>query len=160
MPVLRSTLLICIALTSLALACDAEEPCGDGIPKGSTDGSTPSTGGTSTNGIDGSTGALPPSYQDCPSGSTVECDGSGQFCAPDLLMCSSGCASDLECLPPMEGDAIPLCASVDLDTADGQVGYSGLCVLTCGNGGTCPTGMVCEPFDGCEDCVTPICQWP
>ena len=110
--------------------------------------SSGSTGGEDSGGGDA------PYYGPCPLGSDVECvqDANvSETCFGSLGTCSDPCTGDLSCPAPASGNAVQACQQ-DV----------GLCILLCGEGVTCPSGMECAFLDdliqlgsGAE-----VCTWP
>ena len=103
-------------------------------------------------------GGMPPGelfgLQDCTdTNCAVECAGTGvtydpcgsnMDCAPDTVCngflgyCSLDCmGDDTNCPMPATGDVVPICG-----------GMSNNCILPCGNGDTCPDGMMCAGGGG------------
>ena len=132
---------------------------GDGVPgTGGLPGDGDGTGGTPGNGTGGTPGdgdntAVVPgawgacqSGSDCPDGYTCRGanTGPGSYCSARC----QGSASD--CPPPPSGNAVPMCQF------QGPLGFN--CILTCGNGETCPDGMNCSGsgLPGGTD----ACGWP
>ncbi len=72
--------------------------------------------------------------------------------APEDCFCFRACDEDGDCPVPNEGTAKPVCTNVH-GTFDG-------CVLSCGDGQTCPQGMTCRPgFSSMSVEVSPVCTW-
>lgn len=73
----------------------------------------------------------------------------GELCgaiALDYGYCAAVCAADADCdARPFTGDATPICSA-----AQGS-----LCVLSCGNGETCPDEMACADLQGEAICAYP-----
>ena len=95
-------------------------------------------------------------YSECPG----FCAGGG-FCLqpaemPNWAVCARGCLDDCNCWPAPEGDgdAPAVCSQILANGASA-------CVLDCGAGQTCPTGMLCADatycaFDSSNACAAAI----
>jgi hypothetical protein len=81
-------------------------------------------------------------------------NGVGQFTvALEDCFCFRDCDKDADCPVPSDGTAEPVCVGVEGDNS---------CVLSCGDGRTCPKGMTCRAgFQASAVSVdaSPVCTW-
>jgi hypothetical protein len=123
------------------------------VSTGDVDSSTSGTEGSvdsTTSGGSTDDGMVPgSSYPPCPTGANAEC-GFGNNCVvitdeSEVItgtVCGEiGC---LQCEPPASGNTTPFCANLDFFT----------CMLGCGGGATCPTGMSCRDTQ-----IGDVCVW-
>lgn len=113
-----------------------------------TTGSVSATGSTgpaeSSSGSEGETGTGEQGYGDCLHNPAIDVCLASETCIDDAGMppgvgvCAlQDCGGAAECpSPPPGGDAAPACMDVTGDMVDE-------CVLACGGGASCPTGMAC-----------------
>lgn len=139
------------AMTTASMTSAATESDGDST--GSATSSMTSPGDTTTGGEVGSSGGsvespYPACGMDgsCPDPFTV-CAEIGGGSNPDGSWCTIPCMDDAECPAP---DSDVLEAVCQILPAPGGGGDS-VCILGCGNGGQCPTGM---------ECIGGICMYP
>jgi len=115
-----------------------DDTSGTGTGTGTT-GSTESSGGS-----EGDTGTAEQGYGDCFNNPAIDVCLPGETCIddagrpPGVGVCAlQDCGGAGECpSPPPGGDATPACMDVTGDMVDE-------CVLACGGGASCPTGMAC-----------------
>ncbi len=98
-----------------------------------------------------------PDYDDCLNEDLPICDTDG-ICFSDEVSfgaCASvGCMDATDCGDaPETGDAMPACT----EFPDGSVS---ICTLACGDGETCPDGMVCLSLSVGGEGIGDHCMWP
>lgn len=119
---------------------DDDDDDDDATTEGPSD--TGDSGGSSSTGVmgDDDDDDMDVPYGACPGGGDGECTGE-QICLAGggyPSACAQPCTGPEDCAPPADGDATPFCAPI-VD----------VCLLGCGSGETCPTGMSCFASFAC-----------